>query len=70
MPDPADTPLPPVIGKTSATERDANSSDKFNFWLAPGTIANPFDIVGTEQRTAIRQHAVMRDMLRGLGTGD
>ena len=26
---------PPVIGKTSATERDANSSDKFNFWLAP-----------------------------------
>jgi len=38
----------PVIGKTSATERDANSSDKFNFWLAPGQIVNPFDIVEVE----------------------
>jgi len=38
----------PVIGKTSATERDANSSDKFNFWLAPKQIANPFDIVQVE----------------------
>lgn len=37
-----------VIGKTSATERDANSSDKFNFWLAPGQILNPFDIVEVE----------------------
>jgi uncharacterized protein len=35
----------PVIGKTSATERDANSSDKFNFWLTPSQIVNPFDIV-------------------------
>ena len=35
----------PVIGKTSATERDANSSDKFSFWLAPIQIVNPFDIV-------------------------
>src|SRR5436309_2985523 len=34
-----------VIGKTSATERDANSSDHFNFWLAPDQIVNPFDIV-------------------------
>lgn len=48
MADPVETPLAPVIGKTSATERDANSSDKFNFWLAPGTIANPFDIVQVE----------------------
>jgi hypothetical protein len=48
MPDPTEAPPPPVIGKTSATERDANSSDKFNFWLAPGTIANPFDIVQVE----------------------
>jgi hypothetical protein len=41
-------PAAPVIGKTSATERDANSSDKFNFWLAPGQIVNPFDIVEVE----------------------
>jgi len=39
---------PLAIGKTSATERDANSSDKFNFWLAPGQIVNPFDIVEVE----------------------
>lgn len=45
MPDTTDTPAQPVIGKTSATERDANSSDKFNFWLAPDRIVNPFDIV-------------------------
>src|SRR5690242_5326279 len=37
-----------VIGKTSATERDANSSDQFNFWLAPQQIVNPFDIVQVE----------------------
>ena len=41
---PEKAPLP-VIGKTSATERDANSSDKFSFWLAPTQIVNPFDIV-------------------------
>jgi hypothetical protein len=34
-----------IIGKTSATERNANSSDHFNFWLAPAQIVNPFDIV-------------------------
>jgi hypothetical protein len=37
-----------TIGKTSATERDANSSDKFNFWLSPTQILNPFDIVEVE----------------------
>lgn len=37
------------IGKTSATDKDPNTSDKFIFWLAPGVIANPFDIVEVEQ---------------------
>ena len=37
------------IGKTSATDRDPNTSDKFIFWLAPGVIVNPFDIVEVEQ---------------------
>jgi DNA helicase HerA-like ATPase len=37
------------IGKTSATDRDPNTSDKFNFWLAPGVIVNPFDIVEVPQ---------------------
>ena len=37
------------IGKTSATDRNPNTSDKFNFWLSPGVIVNPFDIVEVEQ---------------------
>lgn len=37
------------VGKTSATDRDPNTSDKFTFWLAPGVIVNPFDIVEVEQ---------------------
>lgn len=38
-----------IIGRASATERDPNSSDRFSFWLAPGVIVNPFDIVEAEQ---------------------
>ena len=34
-----------IIGKASATERDPNSSERFSFWLSPGQIVNPFDIV-------------------------
>jgi len=37
------------VGKTSATDRDPNTSDKFTFWLAPEVIVNPFDIVEVEQ---------------------
>lgn len=37
------------IGKTSATDRDPNTSDKFIFWLALRIIVNPFDIVEVEQ---------------------
>jgi len=37
------------LGRTSATERDASTSDKFSFWLAPNVIVNPFDIVEVEQ---------------------
>src|SRR6266496_67057 len=48
MIDQAEEMQAPVIGKTSATERDANSSDRFNFWLAPEQIVNPFDIVEVE----------------------
>jgi hypothetical protein len=38
-----------AVGKTSATDRDPNTSDRFSFWLAPGVIVNPFDIVQVEQ---------------------
>jgi len=40
---------PQAIGRTSATERDPNTSDKFSFWLPPRVIVNPFDIVAVEQ---------------------
>ena len=40
---------PQIVGRTSATERDANTSDKFAFWLPEGVIVNPFDIVAVEQ---------------------
>ena len=39
----------PVIGLSSATANQPNSSDTFSFWLAPGIIVNPFDIVEAEQ---------------------
>lgn len=37
------------VGRTSATDKDPITSDKFTFWLAPGVIVNPFDIVEVEQ---------------------
>ena len=38
-----------AIGRTSATERDAITSDKLAFWLPDDIIVNPFDIVAVEQ---------------------
>jgi len=38
-----------VIGLSSATANQPNSSDEFYFWLAPEVIVNPFDIVEAEQ---------------------
>lgn len=38
-----------ALGRTSATERDAITSEKFTFWLADDVIVNPFDIVAVEQ---------------------
>jgi len=48
MPETQDEQTKP-IGKTSATDRDPNTSDKFNFWLGSGVIVNPFDIVEVPQ---------------------
>jgi len=39
----------PIIGLVSATSAEPTSSDNFVFWLTPGTIVNPFDIVEAEQ---------------------
>jgi DNA helicase HerA-like ATPase len=38
-----------ALGRTSATEREAITSEKFSFWLADDVIVNPFDIVAVEQ---------------------
>ncbi len=38
-----------IVGKTSATEREPITSDKFTFWLPDDVIVNPFDIVSVEQ---------------------
>jgi len=38
-----------IIGLSSATANQPNSSDEFHFWLAPDVIVNPFDIVEAEQ---------------------
>lgn len=43
-----ETPSQP-IGRTSATEREAITSDQFAFWLTDNTIVNPFDIMVVEQ---------------------
>lgn len=40
---------PQAIGRTSATEREAITSDKFAFWLPDEVIVNPFDIVSVDQ---------------------
>lgn len=44
---PAPTKTP--VGRTSATERDPSTSDKFQFWLTGDVIVNPFDIVEVKQ---------------------
>lgn len=43
-----------VIGRASATERQANSSERFSFWLRPEERVNPFDIVEAEHYDASR----------------
>ncbi|MDI6857239.1 MAG: ATP-binding protein [Dehalococcoidia bacterium] len=45
------------VGRTSATERDPNTSDKFQFWLGPDIIVNPFDIVEVGQVSQEADHA-------------
>lgn len=38
-----------ALGRTSATEREPITSDKFAFWLSNEIIVNPFDIVAVKQ---------------------
>jgi hypothetical protein len=36
------------IGRGSATDRDPNTAEKFQFWIHPDQTVNPFDIVAAE----------------------
>src|SRR3972149_2625259 len=54
----ADEQKPQVIGRASATEREASSSEKFYFWLAPGQVVNPFDIVAVDQMEDSRTYGL------------
>ncbi|MDE2746623.1 MAG: ATP-binding protein [Chloroflexota bacterium] len=38
----------PFVGRSTATERDSNSSEAFSFWVRPNVRVNPFDIVDAE----------------------
>lgn len=48
-----------VIGRSSATERDPNTSDKFNFWITSDKIVNPFDIVESEHLRDSRTYGLV-----------
>ncbi|HYT37408.1 MAG TPA: ATP-binding protein [Ktedonobacteraceae bacterium] len=53
------------IGRTSATEREAITSDRFTFWLSDDVIVNPFDIMTVEQ---MNQHDQAPSRTFGLVT--
>ncbi len=38
----------PIIGRTSATDKEPTTADKFNFWITANVLVNPFDIVESE----------------------
>ncbi len=46
---PQEQSLEEAIGRATATERAPNSSERFSFWLKPGNMINPFDIVAAKQ---------------------
>ena len=51
-----------VIGRASATERQANTADKFHFWLRPHEQVNPFDIVDAEHLDASHTYGLVTDI--------
>jgi hypothetical protein len=49
----------PVIGRTSATDREPNTSDEFNFWITANVIVNPFDIVQSEHLNGSKTYGLV-----------
>lgn len=62
QPQPGQLSTPKPIGKASATEREANSSEKFAFWLGPEEIVNPFDIVEAGQVQGTRTFGLVTNI--------
>ena len=52
----------PVIGRASATEREPNSAERFNFWIRPGERLNPFDIVAVEHLEGSRTYGLVTNI--------
>ena len=51
-----------VIGRASATEREPNSSERFNFWVRPAHRLNPFDIVAVEHVGESRTYGLVTNI--------
>lgn len=52
----------PIIGRTSATDRDPNTADKFNFWITSNVIVNPFDIVESEHFNGSKTYGLVTNL--------
>lgn len=48
-----------IIGRTSATDREPNTSDKFNFWITGDVIVNPFDIMQAEHLNGSKTYGLV-----------
>jgi hypothetical protein len=51
-----------IIGRASATERNSNQSNEFNFWLAPEVLVNPFDIVEAETFRSSKTYGLVMNL--------
>lgn len=51
-----------VIGRASATERDANSAEKFSFWIRQDERLNPFDIIAAEHYDASSTYGLVTNI--------
>jgi hypothetical protein len=51
-----------VIGRASATERDANTAERFSFWVRSTLRVNPFDIVQAEHLEGSRTYGLITNI--------
>jgi hypothetical protein len=51
-----------VIGRSSATEREPNTAERFSFWIRPDERVNPFDIVAAEHMEASQTYGLVTNI--------